>query len=260
MKTTIQSTEIAWEEAGSGLPVVFVHGLPFQKGMWAPQMSVLSKKFKVIALDLPGFGESGDPQGTPSMDSLADLLFQFCQFLSLGPLVLVGHSMGGYAALSFARRYPDQLKGLVMVASRAISDSAEAASNRKSIAARLMAESPEFVAEAMLPRMLATDQHDLNLRFAVRQLMNPLRARGIAWAQLAIASRVDFSPLLGEITAPSLVICGEKDAVVPLEESGVMAAGFQNGRLEVVAKAGHMVSWEQPKAVNDSLQKWMLKL
>ena len=260
MKTTVDSVEISWDEAGSGPVLLLVHGLPFQKGMWKPQLDTLSRKFRVIALDLPGFGESSAPVGPPSMESLADLLAAFCRNLALDRIVLAGHSMGGYAGLAFARRHPELLRGLVMVASRAVSDTPDVAANRRSIVARLKTESPEFVAEAMLPRMLASDSRDISLRQSVRELMEPLRSDGIAWAQEAIASRADFSGLLKDIACPALVVAGEKDQVAPLEEAGIMAAGFRQGRLEVVEKAGHMVSWEQPAAFNAALEKWMLAL
>lgn len=260
MKTIVDQIEISWDEAGSGPVLLLVHGLPFQKGMWKPQLAGLSRKFRVVALDLPGFGESGAPALSPTMDALADFLAAFCRTLGKDPVVIGGHSMGGYAGLAFARRHPRLLRGLVMIASRAISDTPDIAANRRSIVARLATESPEFVAEAMLPRMLASDSRDLALRRTVRELMEPLRAEGIAWAQEAIASRVDSSGLLKDIACPALVIAGEKDLVAPLEEAGIMAAGFRQGRLEVVEKAGHMVSWEQPAAFNAALEKWMLAL
>lgn len=260
MKTIVDQNEIAWEEAGRGLPLVLIHGLPFQKGMWKPQMAALSKKFRVIALDLPGFGESGPPAGEASMTHYADLLALFCASISIDGLVLAGHSMGGYIGLEFASRHSNLLKGLVMIASRAVGDSADVAANRKVMASRLKTESAQFVAEAMLPRMLASDNRDLVLRQTVRDLMEPLRPEGIAHAQLAIAARRDFGGKLGTIPVPALVIAGEKDMIAPLEEAGIMAADFRRGRLEVIENAGHMASWEQPKSVNAALEKWALAL
>jgi pimeloyl-ACP methyl ester carboxylesterase len=260
MKTNVDETELAWEESGTGTPLLLIHGLPFQKGMWKPQLSALSKKFRVIAIDLPGFGESGAPRGEASMPAYADLIAAFCNSLRLDSLVLAGHSMGGYIALEFAARHPALLRGLVMVSSRAIADTADVAANRRVMAERLKTEPADFVAEAMLPKMLASDNRDLELRRQVRELMNPLRPEGIAHAQLAIATRRDFSAKLREIDTPALVVAGEKDMIAPLEEAGIIAANFRHGRLEVVENAGHMVSWEQPKAVNAALEKWALSL
>ncbi|HNY31418.1 MAG TPA: alpha/beta hydrolase [Fibrobacteria bacterium] len=257
MKTQISGKTLAWTEAGAGIPLVLVHGLPFQRGMWAPQLPVLGRKCRVLALDLPGFGESDLSSAPPSLDAWADDLASMVAHWKCGPVVLAGHSMGGYLALAFARRHPDLLRGLVMVASRATADSADAAANRRSVAARLRSESPEFVAQSMLPRMVDSTNPSPDLVRSARELMNPLRAEGIAWAQLALADRIDSSNHLPTIRVPTLVVAGEHDAVVPLEETGIMAAQFAKGRLEVVEKAGHLPSFEQPKAFNSIMERWL---
>jgi len=260
MKTKLDGIEFAWDEAGTGPALVLLHGLPFQRGMWAPQLSGLSKRFRVIAPDLRGFGESGLPQGTPSVDAYADDIAGLIHHWKAGPVLLAGHSMGGYIGLAFARRHSKLLRGLVFVASRATADNSETASNRRSVAARLRTESPEFVADSMLPRMPSSDNRDPNLLHAIRALMDPLRAEGIAFAQLALASRPDSSPLLPDVTCPALVVAGEKDAIIPMEEAGIFAAGFRDGRLVVVEAAGHMLSWEKPGELNASIGKWADKI
>ncbi|MBK8801426.1 MAG: alpha/beta hydrolase [Fibrobacteres bacterium] len=257
MKTQIGTKTLAWTEAGSGTPLVLVHGLPFQRGMWAGQFPVLGKKFRVLAPDLPGFGESDLSSAAPSLDAWADDLASLIEHWNCGPVVLAGHSMGGYMALAFARRHGALLRGLVMVASRSGADTAEAAANRRSVATRLRTESPEFVAEAMLPRMLDSSSHAPDLLRSVREFMNPLRAEGIAWAQRAIADRIDSTNGLGAIAVPALVVAGERDAIIPLEESGILAANFRHGRLEVIEKAGHMLSVEQPKAFHAVVERWL---
>jgi 3-oxoadipate enol-lactonase len=260
MKTTLNGVEFAWDEAGSGPALVLLHGLPFQRGMWAPQLSALSKRFRVIAPDLRGFGESGMPSGEPSVDTYADDIAALIAHWKTGPAILAGHSMGGYIGLAFARRHPELLRGLVFVASRSTADDADAAANRRSVAARLRTESPQFVADAMLPRMPASGNKDPNLLAAIRALMEPLRAEGIAFAQLALASRPDSTPHLAKVVCPALVVAGEKDAIIPLEESGIFAAGLRDGRLEVVEGAGHMLSWEKPAEFHAALAKWADKI
>ena len=260
MKTTLNGVEFAWDEAGSGPALVLLHGLPFQRGMWAPQLSALSKRFRVIAPDLRGFGESGMPSGEPSVDTYADDIASLMAHWKTGTAILAGHSMGGYIGLAFARRHPELLRGLVFVASRSTADDADAAANRRSVAARLRTESPQFVAEAMLPRMPASGNNDPNLLRAIRALMEPLRADGIAFAQLALASRPDSTPLLAKVACPALVVAGEKDAIIPLEESGIFAAGLRDGRLEVVEGAGHMLSWEKPAEFHAAFAKWADKI
>ena len=260
MKTKLDDVEFAWDEAGTGPALVLLHGLPFQRGMWAPQLAALSKRFRVIAPDLRGFGESGVPSGTPSVDAYADDIAALIGRWKTGPVLLAGHSMGGYIGLAFARRHPQLLRGLVFVASRSTADDAETASNRRSVATRLRTESPQFVADSMLPKMPASGNRDPKLLAAIRALMEPLRAEGIAFAQLALASRPDSTPLLSKISCPALVVAGEKDSIIPLEESGIFAAGLRDGRLEVVEGAGHMLSWEKSAEFHSVLGKWADKI
>lgn len=256
MTTMILDTEISWTMSGTGPLLLLVHGLPFQKAMWNGIVPLLEPHFRVARLDLPGFGESSPPSGTPSMSGYADILEAFLRGLGDERAVVVGHSMGGYALLDLAERFPQRLCGLVMLCSRAIADTPDQVANRKAMALRLRTEPPEFVAELMMPRMVRQGSVDVALRKKVREAMEPLRAEGIAWCQLAIAARPDFSVRLGGIATPALVIAGSHDAVVPLEESGIMAANFPSGRLAVIENAGHMPMIEQPRETAAALIDW----
>ena len=256
MITRILDTDISWTMSGTGPLLLLVHGLPFQKAMWNDIVPLLEPHFRVARLDLPGFGESSPPSGTPSMSGYADILEAFLRGLGDERAVVVGHSMGGYALLDLAERFPQRLHGLVMLCSRAIADTPDQVANRKAMALRLRTESPEFVAELMMPRMVRQGSADVALRKRVREAMDPLRAEGIAWCQLAIAARPDFSVRLGGIATPALVIAGSHDAVVPLEESGIMAANFPSGRLAVIENAGHMPMIEQPRETAAALIDW----
>lgn len=256
MITRILGIDLSWTVSGSGPLLLLVHGLPFQKGMWNEIVPQLEARFRVARLDLPGFGESAAPRGTPSMSGYADLLEGFLREFGEGKAIVAGHSMGGYALLDLAERFPERLAGLVMVCSRAIADTPDQIANRQAMALRLQTEAPEFVAEAMLPRMARRGNADIALQKRIRAAMDPLRAEGIAWCQQAIAARPDFSVRLGGIAPPALVLAGSHDAVVPLEESGIMAANFRNGRLAVIEDAGHMPMIEQPRETAAAIVSW----
>lgn len=256
MVTQILDTDISWTASGSGPLLVLVHGLPFQKGMWDALVPHLESVFRVVRLDLPGFGESSSPKGKPSISGYADILAGFLKSQGGAPAILVGHSMGGYAALDLAERFPKLLAGVILVCSRAIADATEQASNRRAMAIRLQSEAPDFVAESMLPRMARKGNMDLGLQKRIRIAMNPLRADGIAWCQRAIADRPDFSARLGGIATPTLVMAGSHDAIVPLEESGIVAANLVNGRLAVIEDAGHMPMIEHPRETAEAILEW----
>jgi len=256
MRTILCDTEISWDESGDGPLLLLVHGLPFQKGMWTDILPFLETRFRVARIDLPGFGASAVPSQPPSMDVYADILAAFLRERAAAISLVVGHSMGGYALLNLATRHPRALDGLVMLDSRAIADEPEQASNRLAMATRLRTEAPEFVAEAMLPKMPRKGGGDQALSQRIREAMNPLRADGIAWCQRAIAVRPDYSARLGSILQPALVLTGMHDAIVPLEESGIMAANFHAGRLAVIDDAGHCPMMEKPRETAEALVAW----
>jgi len=260
MIDTLRGCDISWSETGSGPLLVLVHGLPFHKGLWSEVSPRLQKQFRVVSLDLPGFGESSVSPEAPSMDAYADVLAAFLERHASAPAIVAGHSMGGYALLNLASRRPDRLAALAMVCSRATADSTDQAANRLAMATRLRTESADFVAEAMLPRMPRKGSMDLGLLGRVRAAMDPLRPDGIAWCQRAIAGRPDFSARLGSIPLPALVLAGSHDQVVPLEESGIMAANFRQGRLAVIEDAGHCPMIEKPRETADALLSWAREL
>jgi len=256
MNTICCGIDIAWTESGKGPLLLLVHGLPFQKSMWSAVTPFLARHFRVVALDLPGFGGSELSPLEPSMDAYADVLDAFLAELKAPIALVAGHSMGGYALLNLASRHPKRLSGLILVCSRAIADTNEQAANRLAMATRLRTESPEFVADAMLPRMPRKGSVDLSLLGRIHQAMLPLRADGIAWCQKAIAGRPDFSVRLASIAHPALVLAGSHDSIVPVEESGIVAANFPDGRLAVIEDAGHCPMIEKPAETADAILRW----
>lgn len=103
--------------AADALPVVFVHGTRFSAGQWSTQLAALRDEFPVAAVDLPGHGERSDQPW--SLSSATEIIASAVDSLGRGPALVVGHSLGGYASLEFARRRPEQLRGLVLAAASA---------------------------------------------------------------------------------------------------------------------------------------------
>ncbi|MGW6950795.1 alpha/beta fold hydrolase [Streptomyces xanthophaeus] len=98
-------------------PIAFVHGTRFSAGQWSPQLAALREEFPVVAVDLPGHGaRSGQPW---SLDAAAEVIACAVDSLDRGPALVVGHSLGGYASLEFARRCPERLRGLVLAGASA---------------------------------------------------------------------------------------------------------------------------------------------
>ena len=179
------------------------------------------------------------------------------QQLTTGPVVLIGHSMGGYVALAFARQFPEMLRGLVLVSTKAGPDTAEAAAGRRAMAEKVKAEGVQVVVEAMAPKMLAAGNQDAEMVAQVLGFMAPSRSAGVIGALLGMAERPDATAFLAQISVPTLVITGADDTLIPPAESETLAQAIRGAQLKVIPHAGHLVAFEQPDEFNQVLKEWL---
>jgi pimeloyl-ACP methyl ester carboxylesterase len=245
---------LAYTDSGAGRPVVLLHGFPLSRAMWREQVSEIGSHYRIIAPDLCGHGESPAPERVYSMDEMADDVIELLDTLAPSErVVLGGLSMGGYVALALAARYPERLRGLILLDTRAAADTSEAARNREASAqAVLAANSPSPVLEAMLPRLfskttLAQRPERVEL---IRSVIEGTSPQGIAGALRGMAIRPDRRADLAAIAVPTLVLVGEDDLITPPTEVKAMAEAIPHARLEIIPHAGHMAPYENPSATN----------
>lgn len=191
------------------------------------------------------------------MDQFADDVASILEDLDCGPAVLVGHSMGGYVALSFARRHPHLMQGLVLVSTRSGADSPEVAAGRRSTAESVQEKGIEGVIDTMTQKMLAPENKSPRSLGAIRDLMASTSRDGMVGALLGMAERPDASPGLEKISVPTLVVAGAEDKVIDPAESEALAQAIPGARLRIIPAAGHLVAWEQPEAFNRELRDWL---
>lgn len=257
MQATVNGIKMNYSDDGKGLPIVFVHGFPLSRKAWQKQIDALKSSYRVIAPDLRGLGENDAATGTTTMTQFADDVHALLQQLKTGPVVLVGHSMGGYVTLAFARKHPEMLRGLVLVCTKAGNDSAEAAAGRRTTADKVKASGSSVVVDAMTPKMLAAGNQDTNMLEQVRAIMAPSKPESVMAALLGMAERADSTPMLSQIKVPTLVVTGADDIVIPPAESEKLAAGINGAKLVTIAHSGHLVAFEKPAEFNAALQNWI---
>jgi pimeloyl-ACP methyl ester carboxylesterase len=252
-------TTLSYTDRGRGDALVFLHGFPLDYHMWDAQADRLSEHYRVIAPDFRGFGQSrrSDPF---TLESLADDVHLFLEQLGALPCVLAGLSMGGYVAQVYARKYAADLRGLILIDTKAEGDSPEAKQGRDKLIE--VARSPggaKAVAEQLVPRMVApgtlTTRPDV-VR-SLRGMMENCPPRTIEYALAALRDRPDRTGELPAIAAPTLVIVGDEDAITPPSFSETMRDRIPNATLEVVRGAGHMAPMEQPEQVNRAIEGFM---
>lgn len=256
--------DLAYADQGPGPVVVLLHGFPLSKAMWDEQLTGIGNVYRVIAPDLRGFGESPVPEGTYTMDSMADDVVELLETLEIaGPVVVGGLSMGGYVALSLVARYPTRVKGLILMDTRAGADSPEAAQGREATAKTVIAaNSANPVVESMLPKLFCkwtVEQRPKRVE-QMLEFMQRTAPEGIVGALRGMASRPDRRPDLPKIAAPTLVMVGEEDVLTPPAESQAMADAIPNAHLEVIPKAGHMAPYENPAVANTAILRFLKSL
>jgi pimeloyl-ACP methyl ester carboxylesterase len=266
-RASLSTVDLAYIDRGKGLPVLLVHGFPLDHTMWNAQVEALAGRFRVIAPDLRGFGQSSlgdvDPNIGVSMERYADDLVELLDTLGIQqPIILVGFSMGGYVAWQFVRKHPNRLRALVQCDTKAVADTNEARAARLKMAEQISEWGSGRVAEMMGPRLLARRSFDAKPEVvaAVRRVVESTSPAAIAAAQRGMAARPDVTSLLSSIHIPALVLVGQEDVISPPAEMRSIAAAIPDAHFAEVPGAGHMTTMENPEAVNAALRSFLKEI
>jgi pimeloyl-ACP methyl ester carboxylesterase len=170
---------------------------------------------------------------------------------------LAGLSMGGYVAFEIWRRAPERVARLALLDTSARPDTEEQARRRRGLIA--LARSGQFrgVTPRLLPMLLAPANQDGPLGAEVMAMAERVGRDAFLRQQAAILARADSRPDLTAITAPTLVLVGEHDALTPPDRAREIAAGIHGARLAVIPRAGHLPTMEEPGATNAQLAGWL---
>lgn len=261
MKTlTVNGVRLAVMDRGDGLPLVFVHGFPLDHTIWDAQVEALAGRYRVIAPDLRGFGQSGVTEGSVSMEQLADDLAELLDALGTGRwVILCGLSMGGYVAWEFWRKYAERLRAWILCDTRSGADTPEAAAGRLEIAQRVLREGPAVLADTILPKLLAPQTLAQRPQIAdrLRKIILASDPRGLAAALRGMAERPDSTAILPYIDCPTLVLAGQEDTLSPVEQMRAMAQRIPRSQFVTIAAAGHLPPVEQPAATTAAIEAFL---
>lgn len=241
--------------------LVLLHAFPIGANLWEPQMRSIPKGWRLITPDLRGFGGSTelDSLSALSVSDYADDVVDLLQELGVARAVIGGCSMGGYATLALYQSNPGLFEGMVLANTRAGADSPESRANRRNMLALVDREGASGVAREMMPKLLGKTTHDTksDIEATIRRLIKQQSPIAIRSAIHRMMHRPDSTPMLAGVTVPTLVITGEEDELIPVEESRRMAAAIPGARLVIVPGAGHLANIEQPEAFNAELSSFL---
>lgn len=226
--------------------------------MWDAQIAELSASYRVLAPDLPGFGRSRSDEPF-TMESQADAIHAWLEESNAFPCVLGGLSMGGYIALAYVRKYPSDLRGLMLIDTKAAGDNPQQKEGRQKMVELVRSSGAEAVAGQMLPKMLAEDTPRARPAVAatLRAMMEACPPRTTENALVAMRDRPDQSSHLSSIAVPTLIIVGDADSITPVPVAQSMQKQIPGARLSVIKGAGHMSSMEQPAQVNQAMRRFL---
>ena len=264
MKAVVNGAEVYYIDVGSSgaLPIVLIHGFPFNYEMWRPQIEVLENNFRVIAYDIRGHGNSGISDGQYMIDFFVDDLVGLLNHLKIEKAVLCGLSMGGYIALRTVERNPERVKALILADTQSKPDSNEAKLKRAASIGAIKKLGVKPYAESFVKAVFATDS--LTKKTAtvekINQIIQMNSSLGICGALLALASRTDTTEALPAIKVPTLILVGENDKLTPPSASHEMYSKIPKSEIHLISNAAHMSNLENPDEFNKHVLNFLSKL
>lgn len=256
---TPDGVNISYETAGTGEPVVLIHGLGSFVGDWRAQVDALSPEFQIVAIDLRGHGSSDKPPGPYSVPLFASDVAAVMIALRLGPAHVVGLSLGGAVAFQMAVDRPDLVRSLTIINSGPafVMTSLQL---RFAIVLRLFVLKVfglETLGKMIVKRLFPKpDQEPLRRAFLEHYVHNDRRAYEASTRALVGWTVADR---LGTIRCPVLVISGDRD-YTPVAAKEPYVAALPNARLAVIADAGHACTIERPAEVNRAIREFLTSI
>ena len=255
-----KNSTVSFSDHGKGRVVVLLHGYLGSKEIWEKNIPELAKTFRVIAIDLPGHGQTPCFGYVHSMELMAKCVKKVMDSLRLKKYVIIGHSMGGYAGLAFAELYPENLCGLCLCHSTALPDSEEKKKDRTR-AIKLVKANKRVYTKDTIKNLFATKNLKYlkdEVSFATKIALSVSKQGAVA-ALEGMKDRPNRDIILGMVSYPVMMIIGEHDNILPYESLLAQSQTIRNKHVLVLEHDGHMGFLESPLVVNKSVKKFIRK-
>lgn len=260
---TINDVTISYNDYGTGImPIIFLHGFPFDKTSWQPQMESLKNTHRVIAYDIRGFGKSTTGKSSPSIRLFADDLIQFMDGLSINKAVVCGLSMGGYILLNAISRYPNRFEAIVLCDTQCIADSDETKEKRNETIVQIKANGLKSFAQGFIKNIFCQESLDTKKELVERinKIILSTPFNSVVETLGALTQRENMCSTLNKISVPTLILCGKEDVVTVPEESEFLQDNIENSTLYIIDNAGHLSNLEQSGEFNQHLANFISEI
>lgn len=239
--------------------IIFIHGFPFNKNTWRPQLESVKDNITSIAIDVRGHGLSASGNGFFSIDLFVSDLKQFIEKLDLHNVVLCGVSMGGYIALRYYELHPQRIIGLILSDTHHLADNNASKKKRFDSIQSLLNHGKRSFAFGFIDNVLSAKTIHKNSK-VVELIKSSIRRNSlnsICATQLALASRTDSTHVLPQINVPTLILRGEEDKITSGEIMQAMHASIPNSRYVEILDSGHLPNLENPLAFNKEMNSFL---
>lgn len=258
-KIQYEGKEVAYTAEGKGTPVVLLHGFCEDHKIWEEfQNDLLQEPYQVIAMDFPGFGASEVAEGM-TIEGMARRVHALLKKLGAGPAVLIGHSMGGYVGLAFARLFPEALLGLGLFHSHPYPDEEEKKATRQKSIDFIRRQGHILFVKQLIPGLFA-DNFARSNAFLLEKLVYraaKFPSEGIIAAQQAMMNRQDETETLRQLQVPALFIIGKLDSAIPPDKNMAQTHLPEVASIHILEKAGHMGQFEARKATQRYVRQFV---
>jgi 3-oxoadipate enol-lactonase len=245
----INGFNLSYDDVGKGeIPIIFMHGFPFDKTSWELQLEFLKFCYRLIAFDIRGFGQSPDDHTPLSMDLWSEDLIAFMDHKGIDKAIICGLSMGGYIALRAQKRFPERFEAIILCDTQCEADTEEVRENRFKTIEKIKADGVSDFYESFLKKAFSKSSLS-NKTEVVEQLRTVLYANSqhaLISGLVALAEREESCSTLENIKIPTLIICGKEDEITPVAKSEYMHSAIKGSILKVIENAGHVSNLEQP--------------
>lgn len=257
MQVQLNGHTINYAERGmpQGVPIVFIHGFPFDHSMWELQMMALPNHFRAITYDVRGHGMSDVGDGQFTIELFVDDLLFLLDHLVISHAIFCGLSMGGYIALRAIERHSERCMGLVLCDTRSEADTDEGKIKRTASLKTVKQEGTRVFAEGFVKAAFApqTFQENPAAVETIKKIITSNSPLGISGTLLALAARTETTAVLPTISVPTLILVGERDMLTPPSAAQSMHERIPNSEMHIIANAAHMSNIENPVEFNRHL-------
>ncbi|HYI77871.1 MAG TPA: alpha/beta hydrolase [Chryseolinea sp.] len=250
-------TTLFSQEKGAGKPVVLLHGFPFHQSIWDGYRERLSDEFRVVTVDLPGFGKSPPLNSPFTLEQVASTLNSFLVNKNLSRVNLIGHSLGGYVALAMVKNDPDLFASLTLFHSTAYADSAEKKESRSKVVEFVQKNGALPFTSGFIPPLFFNPTHLAVER--VKKIASEASSESVIGYTLAMRDRPDHIKTLEVFKNPTLFLAGKNDPGIPPDSIRKQATHCQKGEIHIFDNVSHMGMLEKPEETVSKIKDFLSK-